>query len=47
MILFLDYDDVLHPNEAYQIPGKGIVLNVDGHNLFEHADTLAYALEAH
>lgn len=47
MIIFLDYDGVLHPNEVYQIPGRGIVLTTDGHNLFEHADALAGALEAH
>lgn len=47
LILFLDFDGVLHPNEAYQVPGHGIVLKMDGHNLFEHADTLASALDAH
>jgi hypothetical protein len=47
MILFLDYDGVLHPNEAYQIPGKGIVLQMDGHDLFEWADLLADTLEGH
>ena len=40
MILFLDYDGVLHPDEAYHTK-KGVVLRCDGHNLFEHAQLLA------
>ncbi len=40
MILLLDYDGVLHPNEAY-ITKTGVVLRCDGHNLFEHAEMLA------
>ena len=47
MILFLDFDGVLHPNEVYMDRFKGerrIVLKVDGHNLFEHAEWLAEQL---
>jgi hypothetical protein len=47
MLIFLDYDGVLHPNEVYQIPGRGIVLTTDGHNLFEYTDLLAVALKGH
>jgi len=46
-ILFLDFDGVLHPNEVYIERFKGerrIVLKVDGHNLFEHAEWLAAQL---
>lgn len=52
MILFLDFDGVLHPDSAYWHPGHGIVLNVtelpDEYkyaNLFCYADALAAALE--
>jgi hypothetical protein len=44
MILFLDFDGVLHPNEVYMQGRQGqqrIVLRCDGHNLFEHAEWLA------
>ena len=44
MILFLDYDGVLHPNEAFMTK-SGVVLRCDGHNLFEHAELLADLLE--
>ena len=44
MILFLDYDGVLHPNNVYMTP-TGIVLRSDGHNLFEHAELLADLLD--
>jgi hypothetical protein len=47
MILFLDYDGVLHPNEVYRVPGKGIVLKMDGHELFEWAELLADTLDDH
>jgi len=40
MILFLDYDGVLHPDQAYMTK-SGVVLRCDGHNLFEHAELLA------
>lgn len=46
MILFLDFDGVLHPNEAYTTP-SGVVLRCDGHNLFEHSELLANLLEPH
>ena len=26
MIVFLDFDGPLHPDQAYNLPGKGIVL---------------------
>jgi hypothetical protein len=45
--LFLDYDGALHPNEVYQRPGRGIVLEMEGHTLFEHAEALAELLEPH
>jgi hypothetical protein len=44
MILFLDFDGVLHPDEAYMSNGS-VVLRCDGHNLFEHAELLADLLE--
>ena len=44
MILFLDFDGVLHPDQAYMTNG-GVVLRCDGHNLFEHADLLADLLD--
>lgn len=44
MILFLDYDGVLHPDKAYMTK-RGVVLQCDGHNLFEHAELLADLLE--
>ena len=39
MIIFLDYDGVLHPDEAYH-SRRGVILRCDGHNLFEHAQLL-------
>jgi hypothetical protein len=47
MILFLDFDGVLHPNEVYYYQKRGVVLECDGHALFEHADTLVELLEPH
>ncbi|MDP1870810.1 MAG: HAD domain-containing protein [Gallionella sp.] len=44
MMLFLDFDGVLHPNEAFMTK-TGVVLRCDGHNLFEHAELLADLLE--
>jgi hypothetical protein len=44
MILFLDFDGVLHPDQAYMTKG-GVALRCDGHNLFEHAELLADLLE--
>lgn len=46
-ILFLDFDGVLHPDEAYFYRGKGVVLRADGHNLFEYSELLADALKGH
>lgn len=46
-ILFLDFDGVLHPNEAYRRRNERIVLKADGHNLFEHTELLAGILEPH
>lgn len=50
--LFLDFDGVLHPDEVYLYPGRGIVLKTanlppefEGHELFCYADALAAALE--
>jgi hypothetical protein len=43
MILFLDFDGVLHPNSVWQT-SKGLQLDCDGHNLFEHAELLAVIL---
>jgi len=47
--LFLDFDGVLHPNEAYQTRGRGIHLHerAAGHTLFEHAELLADLLDAY
>ena len=47
MIVFLDFDGVLHPNEVFLYPKRGIVLECDGHALFEHADVLLQILEPH
>lgn len=44
MILFLDFDGVLHPDEVYIVRGKDVVLRCDGHNLFEYAELLIDAL---
>lgn len=44
MILFLDFDGVLHPDQAYMTK-SGVVLRCDGHNLFKHAELLADLLE--
>lgn len=44
MVLFLDYDGVLHPDEAYHTK-RGVVLRCDGHDLFEHAQLLADLLD--
>ena len=44
MILFLDFDGVLHPDEAYWYPGRGVVLKTC--NLpeeYQHLDLFCYA----
>lgn len=45
VILFLDFDGVLHPAEAYLVPSGKVVMRLDGHNLFEYAPHLERALE--
>ena len=45
MILFLDYDGVLHADDVYRTK-KGIALKSGG-TLFEHAHILAAAIEPH
>lgn len=45
MILFLDFDGVLHADDVYRTK-KGLVI-LSGGTLFEHASLLAAALEPH
>lgn len=48
MILYLDFDGVLHPDAAYWKPGVGVFLhNRPGHTLFEHALLLESLLAPH
>ncbi len=53
MIVFLDFDGVLHPNEDFlkhplhHYQRRGIVLECDGHSLFEHVGVLEEILEPH
>jgi hypothetical protein len=47
MILFLDFDGVLHPDKAYHYHNRGVVLECDGHALFEHVDALVDLLESY
>ncbi len=47
LILFLDYDGVLHPNEVYRYHSRGIVLECEGHDLFEYARLLDEILAPH
>ncbi|ANB77576.1 hypothetical protein AYM40_29270 [Paraburkholderia phytofirmans OLGA172] len=45
LILYLDFDGVLHPEGVYYWPGKGpYIANPPGHQLFEHADLLERVL---
>lgn len=44
--LFLDYDGVLHPDAVYRVRGE-IVLQRDGHTLFECSPLLIEALAPH
>ncbi|MFM0031771.1 HAD domain-containing protein [Paraburkholderia madseniana] len=45
LILYLDYDGVLHPEGVYNWPGKGpYIANPPGHRLFEHAALLERVL---
>lgn len=39
-ILYLDYDGVLHPEEVYRSPKRGIFLKTEGHTLFEWSPIL-------
>jgi HAD domain in Swiss Army Knife RNA repair proteins len=43
MIVFLDFDGVLHPNAAYKVRG-GALLKASDHALFEHESRLVQAL---
>jgi hypothetical protein len=47
VLLYLDYDGVLHPQDVYRHPKRGIHLagKYEGHTLFEHAELLADELE--
>lgn len=49
LLLYLDYDGVLHPEDVYRHPKRGIYLasKYGGHELFEHAELLADELEPH
>lgn len=47
LILFLDFDGVLHPNEVYRYHSRGIVLECEGHDLFEYAGLLDDILAPH
>lgn len=44
LILFLDFDGVLHPAEVYRLKNKGIVLQAEG-ALFMHAPVLEGILD--
>lgn len=46
-LLYLDYDGVLHPEDVYRHPKKGIYLagKYERHALFEHAELLADELQ--
>jgi hypothetical protein len=46
MILFLDFDGVLHPCDVFLKKGQPVLM-ADGHGLFEHAEKLAVMLEPH
>jgi hypothetical protein len=43
LLLYLDYDGVLHPEDVYRHPTRGVFLagKYPGHSLFEHAEMLA------
>lgn len=46
-LLYLDFDGVLHPEDVWRTPGRGIHLSpgFSSHTLFENAHLLAQALE--
>lgn len=39
-VIFLDFDGVLHPDCVFRVPGRGLVLRAEGHQLFESAPIL-------
>jgi hypothetical protein len=50
MILFLDYDGVLHPSEVFRNPKTGLIFldrefTRGGHSMFEHGDLLGKLLD--
>lgn len=46
-ILYLDFDGVLHPDDAYRMKGKGLYLKRTGatHKFFENSEILVEALK--
>lgn len=44
-VCYLDYDGVVHPDEVYRRPGRGVVMESPGRMLFEWAPVLVEALE--
>lgn len=46
-LLYLDFDGVLHPEDVFRHPRRGVYLggNYPGHALFEHAELLVALLE--
>ncbi len=46
-ICFLDFDGVLHPDDAYYLPNRGIQMLAPGHRLFEWAGILAEIISHH
>lgn len=46
-LFYLDYDGVLHPEEVYSHPKKGIYLKTPGHTLFEWMPILEALVAPH
>jgi hypothetical protein len=48
-VIYLDFDGVLHPEDVYRHPRRGIHLapRYSGHQLFEHGQALARELQPH
>lgn len=44
-VCYLDYDGVMHPDEVYRRPGRGLVMEAPGRVLFEWASVLEGALQ--
>lgn len=45
LVLYLDYDGVLHPESVYMWPGRGPgLVDAPGHSLFEHCELLERVL---